>query len=95
MTNFRLAFARIVTHYFANAAFLDNQAIVGRLDRIAHIPAVLIRGGRDIGSPLRDAWQLVQQWPAAELIVEDDAGHAGAAAMNATLIKATDEFAAT
>jgi proline iminopeptidase len=92
---FRLAFTRIVTHYFANAAFLDDQAIVGRLDRIAHIPAVLIRGRLDVGSPLRDAWQLVQQWPAAELIVEDDAGHAGAAAMNAALIKATDEFAVT
>jgi hypothetical protein len=46
----RLDIARLVTHYFSNVAFLDDDAIVGRLDRIAHVPAYLLRGRLDIAS---------------------------------------------
>lgn len=92
-SRFRLAFTRIVTHYFGNAGFLDDDAIVGHLDRIAHIPTVLVRGRMDIGSPLEAAWRLARELPNAELIVVDDAGHAGDDAMNAVLIAATDRFA--
>ena len=90
---FRLAFSRIVTHYFAAAAFLADDAITGHLDRIAHIPAVLVRGRLDIGSPLSTAWHLAQGLPRSELIVVEEAGHAGAAAMTSVLIEATDRFA--
>lgn len=52
---FRLGFARLVTHYFGHHAFLPDDAITGRLDRIADVPAVLVRGRLDIASPLRVA----------------------------------------
>ncbi|HET7800109.1 MAG TPA: alpha/beta fold hydrolase, partial [Humibacillus xanthopallidus] len=41
---FRLGFSRLVTHYFGHHAFLADDAITGRLHRIAHLPAVLVRG---------------------------------------------------
>ncbi|MGI8658481.1 MAG: hypothetical protein ACR2K4_06920 [Candidatus Limnocylindria bacterium] len=84
-----LAFTRIVTHYFANAAFLADDAITGRLDRIAHIPTVMVHGRRDLSSPLATAWDLAKRLPNAELIVVD-AGHAGAAPMTSVLIDALD-----
>ncbi|MBT2531105.1 hypothetical protein J7E83_02995 [Arthrobacter sp. ISL-48] len=73
----RLGFSRIVTHYFANAAFQADDAITSRLDRIAHIPAYFVRGRLDIASPLRSAYEIAQQLPHSTLdIVEADA-HSG------------------
>jgi proline iminopeptidase len=74
----RLGFARLVTHFFASNAFLDDDAILGRLDRIAHVPAYLIRGRLDIASPLRSAYDVAQRLPLATLdVVESDAHGAG------------------
>lgn len=73
----RQVFARLVTHYWSNGCFLDDTPILDSMYRIAHIPAVLINGTRDISSPLDTAWVLHRRWPASELIVLDDAGHGG------------------
>jgi proline iminopeptidase len=74
----RLGFARLVTHYFGSFAFLDDDAIVGRLDWIAHVPAYLVRGRLDIASPLRSAYDVAQALPLATLdVVEADAHGAG------------------
>jgi proline iminopeptidase len=74
----RLGFARLVTHYFGNYAFLDDDAIIGRLERIAHVPAYLVRGRLDIASPLRSAYDVAQRLPLATLdVVEADAHGAG------------------
>jgi proline iminopeptidase len=74
----RLGFARLVTHYFGNAAFLPDDAIVGSLERLTSIPAYLLRGRLDIASPLRAAYEIAQRLPLATLdIVEPDAHAAG------------------
>jgi proline iminopeptidase len=74
----RLGFARLVTHYFGNHAFLEDDAIVGHLDRLHGIPTYLLRGRLDIASPLSSAWQVAAGIPSATLeIVESDAHGAG------------------
>jgi len=89
----RLGFARLVTHYFGNYAFQADDAITGRLDRIAHIPAYLLRGRLDIASPLRSAYEVAQQLPNATLdIVEADAHGAGDDTTK-RLVAALDRFA--
>src|SRR5918995_5822771 len=74
----RLGFARLVTHYFGNYAFLADDAITANLDRLAGIPTYLLRGRLDIASPLRSAVEVAQGIPGARLdIVEVDAHGAG------------------
>ncbi|TQM64688.1 prolyl aminopeptidase [Humibacillus xanthopallidus] len=90
---FRLGFSRIVTHYFGHHAFLADDAITGRLHRIAHIPAVLVRGRLDIASPLRVAHELAQALPLAELHVVEDAVHAPGGEGEQVLVDALDRFA--
>lgn len=91
---FRLAFARLVTHYWSNAAFLDDGALVRDADRLAGIPAVLVHGRLDISGPPDVAWHLVQRWPAAELALVGDAGHgASNEAVEAAIVAATTRFA--
>jgi proline iminopeptidase len=90
---FRLGFARLVTHFFGHHAFLPDDGISGRVDQIADIPAVLVRGRLDIASPLGVAWRLAHQLPRATLHVVEDEGHGGAELTDELLVEATDRFA--
>src|SRR3989454_605384 len=57
---FRMAFARIVTHYWHHAAWLENGSLLRDVGRLAAIPAVLIHGRIDLSSPIDIPWQLGQ-----------------------------------
>jgi len=76
--NFRMNFATLVIHYFANAAFLEGRGILQNMERIAHLPGVLIHGRLDISSPVQTAWQLHQCWSKSRLVVVETEGHGGA-----------------
>lgn len=73
---FRLGFARLVTHYFAHHGFLPDDGILGQLHRIAHIPAYLLCGGRDIAAPLSAAVAVADRLPLATLRIVASEGHA-------------------
>jgi proline iminopeptidase len=89
---FRLCFARLVTHYWSHAAFLDDDQLLGNVDKVAHIPAILVHGRADLSSPLDVPWGLVQGWPASRLIVIEAGGHGAGAGLADTLVSATDRF---
>lgn len=89
----RLAFARLVTHYFGNHAFLDDDAIVGHLDRLGATPTYLLRGRLDIASPLRTAYEIARALPGARLeVVENDAHGPGDDTVD-RLVAVLDAFA--
>ena len=74
---FRLRFARLVTHYWRHAAFLEEEQLVRDAPILNGIPGVLIHGRYDVSSPLETAWRLSQRWSTSHLRVLDDAGHGG------------------
>ena len=90
---FRMAFARIVTHYFHHHAWLEDGILLRRADRLAGIPGVLVHGRLDLGGPPSTAWELARAWPDAELHLVGT-GHTGGEEMSECLIAATDGFAA-
>jgi proline iminopeptidase len=93
---FRLCFARLVTQYWSNAAFLDDGQLLRDAHRLAGIPAVLINGRLDISGPSDIAFQLALAWPDAELVIVEGAGHGGGhVEMNEANLAATQRFAAT
>ena len=88
-----LAFATLVTHYWANDGFLRNgDEIVSRIADIGHIPAMLIHGRRDISGPAIIAWRLHRSWPASRLHIVESEGHGGPESF-AILRDALDVFA--
>ncbi|RKE59718.1 proline iminopeptidase [Dietzia kunjamensis] len=90
---FALAFARIENHYFVHDAFLRGRAILDRMDRIAHLPAVIVHGRYDVVCPVAGAWELHAAWPGSELHIVPDAGHAMAEpGTTHHLLEATDRF---
>ena len=74
---FRLGFARQVTHCWRNNSWLGPDEIVARADRLANIPGWLIQGRLDLSGPLDCAWRLNQAWPSSKLVIVDDEGHTG------------------
>jgi proline iminopeptidase len=87
----RLALVRICAHYFAHAAWLEEDELLHRAARLAGIPAVLLHGRLDLSSPLETAWLLARAWPGAELVVVEDAGHTGTPSMREPLRQAYDD----
>mgnify|MGYP000905530469 CR=1 FL=1 len=89
------AFARIECHYFVNKGFFPEDGwILKNVDKIRHIPAVIVQGRYDVVCPATSAWDLHRAWPEAELHIVADAGHsAGEPGIKAQLIEATDKFA--
>jgi len=92
--DYRLARARIITHYFVHNAWLHDGILLRNAHRLTGIPGVLIHGRLDLGSPLITAWELHRAWPGSDLIIVDEAGHSsGDPGMTEALIAATDRLA--
>jgi len=91
---FRLAFARIVTHYFSNAAWLEEGQLLRDAQRLAGIPGVLIHGRNDLSAPLQTAVAVHNAWPGNELVVVDSGHLASDRAMETAIVAALDRFAA-
>ncbi|MBW0010453.1 MAG: prolyl aminopeptidase [Pseudonocardiales bacterium] len=90
--HFRIAFARIVTHYFHHRAWLPDGILLREAHRLAGIPGVLVHGRLDLSGPSLTAWQLAQAWPDAHLHLVGT-GHTGGGDMTTRVIQATDRFA--
>lgn len=74
---YALAFARIECHYFVNRGFFaQDDALLRQAHRLAALDGVIVHGRYDVVTPVRSAWDLKQVWPAAELRIVPDAGHA-------------------
>ena len=93
---YRMARARIVTHYFRNHAWLEDGILLQKAGALNGIPSILIQGRLDLNAPLVTAWELSKAWPTSELVIVQDAGHtASDAGMTAALFTATNRFART
>lgn len=89
------AFARLENHYFFNSGFLTEvQQIMNRIDRIAHIPGVIVQGRYDMICPPAAAYRLAEAWPQGRLHLVARAGHAlSEPGITAELVRSMDALA--
>lgn len=89
-----IAIARIECHYFINNCFFEaDNYLIENVDRIRHIPAVIVHGRYDIICPFLSAWELHRAWPEASLEIIPDAGHSvKEPGICDALVRATDSF---
>ncbi len=94
-TVFAEAFARIECHYFINGGFMtSDDQLLQQVDRIRHIPAVIVQGRYDVVCPPITAWELHRAWPEAEFHLVQDAGHSmSEPGIQTILLDTTDRFA--
>ena len=88
------AIARIECHYFMNDCFFEtDNYLIENIDRIHHIPSVIVHGRYDIVCAFRNAWDLHRAWPEAALEIIPDAGHSvHEPGITDALVRATDSF---
>jgi proline iminopeptidase len=93
---FALALARIETHYFVHGGFLEHESqLLEGVEKMRHIPGVIVQGRYDVVCPIESAWDLHERWPEAALRIVPDAGHSAfEPGITDELIAATDRFAA-
>ncbi|KAI0316053.1 proline iminopeptidase [Amylostereum chailletii] len=94
--DFANAFARIENHYFVNQGFMrDGQLLEQQeIDKIRHIPAIVVQGRYDVVCPATTAWALKKAWPEITLHIVPDAGHSSREpGTQKLLVQATDQFA--
>ena len=93
-TAFAEAFARIECHYFVHGGFFERpDQLLDEVERVRHIPAVIVQGRYDVVCPMTTAWDLHRRWPEAAFEVVPDAGHAASEPGTVDrLITATDRF---
>jgi proline iminopeptidase len=85
-----LAISRIEAHYFLNQVIDEADAIIHHIDKIRHIPAIIIQGRYDVICPIITANHLHQHWPEADYIVVQEGGHSALdPAIRSRLIEAT------
>ena len=89
------AFARLENHYFVNAGFLETDGeILINMDRIAHIPGVIVQGRYDMICPPQAAYNIAKVWPACELDMIPYAGHTlSEPGITAGLVRAMNKIA--
>lgn len=92
---FALAFARIECHYFQHGGFFEHDdQLISNVDRIRHIPAIIVQGRYDVVTPMKTAWELHNAWPEAQFAMINDAGHAASEpGIVDALVRATQKFA--
>ena len=89
---YRLGFARLVTHYWRHGSWLEEGAVLRDAGRLAGIPTVLIQGSLDLGNLLGTPWLLQAAIPGSELVLVDDAGHDSSDPMASAIVAATDRL---
>ena len=89
------AFARLENHYFINGGFLEfDGQILAHMGRISHIPGVIVQGRYDMICPPTSAYRLAELWPACELKMIRNAGHAlSEPGISAELVRTMDQIA--
>jgi proline iminopeptidase len=85
--------ARLEAHYFRNNLFDTESFLLDRLDRIRHIPTVIVQGRYDIVCPIETADEVHRAWPQARYVVVGDAGHSAMEpGIRSALVDATSRF---
>lgn len=88
-----VACARLENRYFGNGCYLEPGQLLRDMHRISEIPGVIVNGRYDLLAPPDAAWALHRAWPASQLHLVPDAGHAfDEPGTLHHLIEATDQF---
>ncbi|HRN78269.1 MAG TPA: prolyl aminopeptidase [Candidatus Dependentiae bacterium] len=70
-----LSVARAFIHYAAHHFFLEENQLLNNIEKIKHLPAIIVHGRYDLICPPQNAYDLYNVWPNTELWFIENAGH--------------------
>ena len=89
-----LAISRIESHYMVNNLFFpSDNYLLENVPSIQHLPCRIVHGRYDLICPVRNAFELHERLPHAEIRIVPDAGHASLEpGISRELVQATQNF---
>jgi proline iminopeptidase len=77
-----------------NGSFFPSENyLLENIDKIRHIPTVIVQGRYDVVCPMTSAWELKKAFPEAEFLLISDAGHSvSEKGITSALVDAMDRF---
>ena len=88
-----LSLARIEAHYFVNDVFIGDTEILDNVDKLRHLPCVVVQGRYDMVCPIVTADALVRAWPEIDYRIVVEAGHSAMEpGIRSNLVRATEGF---
>jgi len=93
--NSKLSFHQglIEAHYCANQCFLEEDFIRSNLNKLKHLPAIIVNGRYDMLTPPKVAFELHKSLPLSQLHIVEGAGHSSKEPnMIKALVDATDSM---
>jgi proline iminopeptidase, Neisseria-type subfamily len=88
-----LSMPRLEAHYMHHRCFMRENELIDAVPRFRHVPGVIVHGRYDMLCPVEGALELAAAWPAAQLVIVPDAGHAATEpGIRRALVAATDRF---
>ncbi|MFN3545617.1 MAG: prolyl aminopeptidase [Thiobacillus sp.] len=91
-----LSLSRIEAQYFVHDIFLPDNSLLANVDRIRHLPGIIVQGRYDAVCPIVTADELARSWSEARYVIVPDAGHSAfEPGIARELVAACDRFAAT
>ena len=75
--------ARISLYYAANRYFLEENEILNNIEKIKHIPTLIVHNRLDMCCPLQGAWELDRSLDNTQIEIIADLGHGGKKLKNA------------
>ena len=88
-----LGIGRLEAHYFLHHGFLEEDQLIRNVERIRHLPAVIVQGRYDMVCPPATAFRLHAAWPQSRLVMVGNAGHSAQEdGIAAALVEATEQF---
>jgi proline iminopeptidase len=70
-----LSLSRFESHYMHNRCFLEPNQLINNMDKIQHIPGIIVHGRYDVICAAASAWKLHQAWENSTLHYVSQAGH--------------------
>ncbi|NGX48111.1 MAG: Proline iminopeptidase [Chlamydiae bacterium] len=91
-----LSMERAFCFYSKNQFFLEENQVLSHMNKIVHLPAIIVHGQKDAICLFEQAQLLHQSWKNSELQIIEEGGHSSEDPLIASaLIKATDAFIAS
>ena len=89
-----ISIAKIECHYFVNNMFAkSDNYVLENIDKMSHIPTVIVNGRYDLVCPICTAWELHKMLPKSEFTAVKDAGHSATEpGIIAELVKSTEKY---
>jgi proline iminopeptidase len=80
-------------HYVANKFFVKPGQLLAGIEKIRHIPCIIVQGRYDVVTRPLNAWEVKERWPEADLRWIIGAGHdASEPALMAALTQACEDM---